>query len=467
MRQIAWNLRTIAAFAIFCCVPTQHAAACSTRNVSDLFEYEARTQTVLEIEAAMARAQAAHGYIPESAATEITRQARAELVSEEDFSAEYATVRHRMVAMLNVWRRSLSAEASQYVHFGATTVDIYDTVTIKQIDASLGHIDTCLSKAIGEMSELALAHKSSAMIGRTLGQHAQPITFGKKVSTWIGEYGRHRDRLRDLRRRVKRSAILKGAVGDYSGLGPKAIAIEKSFAAELGFDVPYPSDWHGTRDVIAEYGIVLGLIAKSHARIGQEVFLLQSTDIGELREALPTGVVGSSSMPHKRNPIVPERLIHAGRTIPRLSEILADDMVNFYERDNTSRLSPIVEDISVQSANAARSLVRLLGSLEVDTAKMRANIDRTSGYAMSQRVAFALADHMPRTEAEALVKKIIKSSAANGIDFEQALNTNTSINMHLHPTDISALLDPEQMDPQAIRQVEAVVAAASQEQETP
>lgn len=454
-----WQMGAIAAALLL--APAQQALACSARDVDALFEYGARTQAVLDIEAAMARAQAAHEYIPQSAADEISRQARVELVSQEDFGAEYAKVRHRMVALLNVWRRSLSPEASQYVHFGATTVDIYDTAAIMQINASIAELDQCLASGVNAMSALALEHKDSVMIGRTLGQHAQPITFGKKVSTWTGEYARHRERLAQLRARVRRSAILKGAVGDYSGLGPKAAAIEQSFTAELGFGPPYAADWHGTRDVIAEYGLVLGLIAKSHARIGQEIFLLQSTDIGELREALPDGVVGSSSMPHKRNPIVPERLIHAGRTIPRLAEILADDVVNFYERDNTSRLSPVIADISVESVRAGNSLVRLIESLEVDTARMRANIDRTSGYAMSQRVAFALAEHMPRTDAEALVKKIARASTEQNLDFEEALNQNPAVNMHLMPSDITALLNPARIDPQVARQIEAAAAEAA------
>ncbi len=444
-------------------LPMQHALACSPRSTGALFEYDARTKTVLDIEAAMARAQAAHGYIPASAAEEITRNARAELVTQEDFDAEYSRVRHRMVALLNVWRRSLSSEAAQYVHYGATTVDIYDTATIIRINASIEQLDQCLDHGIDAMSGLALEHRDSVMIGRTLGQHAQPITFGKKVSTWIGEYARHRDRLAELRRRVRRSAILKGAVGDYSGLGPKAIAIEQSFAHELGFDPPYAADWHGTRDVIAEYGMVLSLIAKSHARVGQEIFLLQSTDIGELREALPASVVGSSSMPHKRNPIVPERLIHAGRMIPRLGEVLADDVVSFYERDNTSRLAPVIEDISVESVRAGRSLVQLIESLEVDREKMRTNIDRTSGYAMSQRVAFALAKHMPRTEAEALVKRIIRSSAAADETFEQALNSDPQVSAHMTPADVSNLLDPAKLDPQVAEQIEKTIREAQLE----
>lgn len=461
MRVVTVNFRTWAIAAAAMILPTQQAHACSARDVSDLFDYEAQTQIVLDVEAAMARAQAEHGYIPASAAAEITRQARAELVTEQDFSEEYSIVRHRMVALLNVWRRSLSAEASQFVHFGATTVDIYDTATIIQIDRSIAQIDTCLADAIDAMSKLALQYKSTVMIGRTLGQHAQPITFGKKVSVWIGEYDRHRERLRDSRERVRRSAILKGAVGDYSGLGGQAIAIEKSFARELGFDDPYAADWHGTRDVIAEYGMVLGLIAKSHERIGQEIFLLQSTDIGEVWESQPKGVVGSSSMPHKRNPIVPERLIHAGRTIPRLGAILADDMVNFYERDNTSRMAPIVEDISVNSVSAASALVRLIASLEVDSEAMRRNIDRTSGFAMSQNVAFALSKHIVRTDAEATVKDVIRQSAAAGISFEQALNADPRVNAYLTADIIAQLLDPARMDPQTIEQVEAVVAEAA------
>jgi len=455
------GLRAATIVSVLSLVPAQQVLACSSGQVADLFEYDSQTQSILDIEAAMARAQAAHGYIPQAAAEEITRQARAALVTEKDFDAEYAIVRHRMVAMLNVWRRSLSEDASQYVHFGATTVDIYDTATIMQIDASIDQLDQCLAGAINEMSTLANAHKSTVMIGRTLGQHAQPITFGKKVSTWMGEYSRHRERLSELRTRVRRSAILKGAVGDYSGLGSQAIPIEKSFAKELGFAEPYAADWHGTRDVIAEFGLTLGLIAKSHARIGQEVFLLQSTDIGELRESLPSGVVGSSSMPHKRNPIVPESLIHAGRTIPRLGEVLADDVVNFYERDNTSRLSQIVQDIAVQSVAASRSLGLLLRDLEVDAERMRSNIDLTSGYAMSQSVAFALADHMPRTDAEELVKDIIKRSAAEDIGFEQALIRDPRVSAHLAPGKIAELLDPERLDPAAIQQVIAAIAEAA------
>ena len=211
--------------------------------------------------------------------------------------------------------------------------------------------------------------------------------------------------------------------------------------------------------------MLLGLIARSHQRIGQEVFLLQGTDIGEVREALPGGVVGSSSMPHKRNPRAPERLIQSGRTIPRLAEVMSDDVVNFFERDNTSRMTPVIEDISVESVVALRTLNALLRELEVDTEQMLANIDRTNGFAMSQRVAFALAEHMPREDADALVKQVIADAIAADIGFAEALIAEPSVTVHLSQADVTALLDPARIDPSAILQIERVIAEVHSEGE--
>lgn len=455
LMKISRTMRAFSAAALAGLATASGAAqACSLTQTRALFDYDGRTQTILNVEAAMARAQALQGVIPHEAADDISAKAKVVLLPQEAFDAEYATVNHRMVALLNVWRRSLDDAGDQYVHFGATTVDIYGTATVLQTLGALDQIDACLARSVDAMSALARKHKTTPMIGRTLGQHAQPITFGKKVSAWIGEYARHRARLAQLRERLRRSAILKGAVGNYSGLGDKAIAVEETFASELRLEAPYAADWNGTRDVLAEYGLVSGLIAKSHERIGQELFLLQGTDIGEVREAQRKGVVGSSSMPHKRNPRAPESLIHAGRTIPRLGQVLGDDVVNFFERDNTSRLSPVIEDIAVQSVSAARTLAILLEGLEVDTAAMRANIDRTRGFAMSQRVAFALAETMPRVEAEALVKQVIAEALAGELSFAEAIAANPETAARLDAARVAELLDPATIDQPAIDQID-------------
>ncbi len=464
LRHIRYSLRTyivpaLGLFAGFTAMPS-HAIDCSPSSARALFSYEGQTQTVLDVEAAMARAQASLGVIPQAAAADISAKARVELVPRTAFDEEYGKVRHRMVALLNVWRESLGPEGDQFVHFGATTVDIYGTATILQLDQAIAQLDLCAAESMTMMARLARDHQATTMIGRTLGQHAQPITFGKKVSTWIAEFARHRQRLAQLRERLRKSAILKGPVGNYSGLGDKAIAIEQRFASELGLDQPYFADWNGTRDVLAEYGAVLALIAKSHQRIGQEIFLLQGTDIAEVRESLPQGTVGSSSMPHKRNPRIPERLVQAGRTIPRLSEVLSDDIVNLFERDNTSRMTPVIEDITIESVAAMRNLSLLLDGLEVDAEQMFANIGKTQGFAMSQRVALALARAMPRTEADALVKSVIASALDSQVDFASALLAEPRVTAVLSQEDIVNLLDPTFVGQPALEQIDAAIERA-------
>ena len=288
--------------------------------------------------------------IPQSAADAITAAARPEAVPADALAAEYAIVRHRMVAFLNVFSRSLDADAANYLHYGATTVDIYDTAAMLQVRQSILLLIEDLRAIELQLIDLAETHRDTPMIGRTLGQHALPITFGKKVAGWIGENRRHIDRMTDLLDRVERSAIMKGAVGSYVGLGDRAQAVERRFGEELGLSEPYADDWHASRDVFAEYAVNLGLLARFYGRVGQEVFLLQMTDIAEVIEQRSSTAVGSSTMPHKNNPSLSEALIHYSRTIPALSDIVADDMINFFERDNTSRPNDAIGELSMAGA---------------------------------------------------------------------------------------------------------------------
>ncbi len=253
-----------------------------------------------------------------------------------------------MVALINVWRESLDASARQYVHYGATTVDIYDTALTLQLRRSALILIGRLRGIETVLIEKARANQDAVMPGRTLGQHALPITFGKKISTWLAENRRNIERLKFVLSELEQSAILKGAVGTYAGLGEHAIDIEKSFAKELGLRTPYPDDWHGSRDVYASYALTLSLIAKSFGDIGQELFLLQSTDIGETDEPRDPHSVSSSSMAQKVNPNKSEMLIQSARTIPRLAEVVLDDVVNFFERDNTSGPNATLKEISIE-----------------------------------------------------------------------------------------------------------------------
>lgn len=433
--------------------PAQQAPS----SVEAIFDPDQTIQFVLDVESALARAQAAHGAIPQSAAAEITRKASIRFAPRDKIDAERKIVRHRMVALVNVWRTSLEPGTRQYVHYGATTVDIYDTALTLQLRQAtilqvrrLREIETVLIN-------LARKNQDAVMPGRTLGQHALPITFGKKVSTWLAENRRNIERLKLVLAELDQSAILKGAVGTYAGLGDNAIEIEKSFAKELGLRAPYPDDWHGTRDVYANYALTLSLISKSYGSIGQELFLLQSTDLGETEEPRPPNSVSSSSMAQKVNPRKSEALIQSARIIPRLAEVVLDDVVNFFERDNTSGPDEVLKEISIRSAKNLRTAKALLDELQVNRNAMRANLDRTEGFIMAQRVAFALAPALGKDEADKHVHDIIQNALEDGLAFRPALLEDPVVAKALSPADIDELLRPEGYLGLARGEVDAVI----------
>jgi adenylosuccinate lyase len=436
------------------------AQAASSVALEDLFAAEHETRLVMQVEAALARAQAAHGVIPADAAAEISAKADPSYAPPAEIAKARSRTGHRMVALLEVWRERLSPRAADYLHYGATTVDIYDTVLVLQALQSLDILLARLDRVAVQLEQLALEHRDTPMAGRTLGQHALPMTFGKKVAVWVGEATRHRERLCESRARLRRSAILKGPVGSYAGLGPRAIEVEQQFATELGLDTPYPDDWHGSRDVPAELALQLGLVATSFGRLGQEVFLLQATDVGEVAETRAAGTVGSSSMPHKVNPDRSEALIYHARTIPRLAEVVQDDVINFHERDNTSRPNDTVGELLVASGAMLQDASRLLERLQVDAPAMRRNLERSGGLVRSQAVTEALTGQLGKAAAEDAVRRAAEQVRAGQADFATALLANPDIARVTDRAALEQLLDPLADLDGARRQVDAVVAAS-------
>jgi len=417
------------------------AQAEEAASVDAIFEKPSENALVMKIEAAIATAQADYGIVPKAAAAEIAAKADPQYVPLDDLAEEYDIVRHRMVALLNVWRRSLSPEAGDALHHGVTTVDIYDTVTVLQL---LEASDLMLEEMRAQeaaMLCLAREYRDTPMMGRTLGQQALPITFGKKVAVWAAQNRRNMDRLYEVQARLKTSGVLKGAVGTHLGLGEKGVEVEARVSELLGLGPPEPADWRPARDVFAEYAQVLALIAKSNAAIGGEVFRLQGTDIGEVEEVRKATAVGSSTMPHKRNPDLSEALIYDGRTIPALADVLLADVEAVFERDNTSRPNRTLAEISVAGADMIADATKLIGRLRPDPARMRANMDLTGGLIMSQRVVLYLGEHMSREEAEERVRVIAQESHDAGIPFRDALLADDLVGPLLEGQ-VDALLDP-------------------------
>lgn len=432
----------------------------SNNQVAQIFTTPALNQIILKLEAGLAQAQAEQGVIPHSAADAISRVAVPENIPQQAIDEEYARVRHRMVALLNVLRRSLGESDADYLHYGATTVDLYDSARMLQVRASTYAFIEDLRTLELQLIKLAQEHKHTPMIGRTLGQHALPITFGKKVSGWIGENRRHINRLSDLLERIERSVIMKGAVGSYLGLGPKGREVELSLAKELGLPRPYPDDWHASRDVFAEYANTLALISRSYGRLGQEIFLLQMNDISELVEVRPASVVGSSTMPHKNNPSRSSALRQHARLVPRLAEVVGDDMINYFERDNTSRPNRVLEGISLETEELLEDASELIARLDIDEDQMRENLKTSHGWILTQRLAFALGEKIGREHAEIRLRSLAEQAKESDISLREAIEADPELSRVLPQDQLEVLFKPETYLGLDAELIDAVIAEA-------
>ena len=414
----------------------------SENQVADVFKSNYKNQLFMDVEAALAEAQAELGIIPQWAADEIKLKANTKYLQQKDIDIEQSFVRHTLVARLNVWKKSLDNNASEYLHFGATTVDIWDTVLVLQIDDSIDLFIDDLLEIEEYLITLTKDNLYTYMPGRTLGQHALPITFGKKTSTWLAENRRNIERLEHVQSKIKKSGILKGAVGSYLGLGNDAIKTEALMMRNLGLDDPSKDDWHGIRDVFAEYALTLAIISKSFGRIGNELTLLQMTEIGETEEYLGNRSVGSSTMPQKKNPRGPGDLIEFSRIIPRLSEIVLDDMINSFERDG-EKSDDELKLISIESEKMINRAKPLLKDLIVNKDKMRENLEITQGLILSQRLTFYLADKIGKDTANDLMHDVAKYALENNISLKDAALKNEIVSQNITKETLINILNPE------------------------
>ena len=443
-------------FLLSFCIVSSSLFVFSEDTVSDIFKPNYKNQLFMDVEVALAEAQSELEIIPLWAAKEISSKANIKYLSQKDIDEEHKLVRHTLVARLNVWKRSIDAEAAEYLHYGATTVDIWDTVLVLQIKDSIDLLIDDLLEIEDYLLTLTKDNLNTYMPGRTLGQHALPITFGKKTSTWLAENRRNIERLQHVQSKINKSGILKGAVGSYLGLGDMAIETESLMMQKLGLDEPSKDDWHGIRDVFAEYALTLAIISKSFGRIGNELTLLQMTEIGETEEYLGSKSVGSSTMPQKKNPRGPGDLIEYSRVIPRLSEIVLDDMVNSFERDG-QKSDDELRLISIESEKMIDRAKPLLKELKVNKYKMRENLDITNGLILSQRLTFYLADKIGKDTANDLMHDVAKYALENNISLEEAALANKTIQENITKEALSDILNPETYIGLAVDQAKLII----------
>jgi 3-carboxy-cis,cis-muconate cycloisomerase len=431
-----------------------------TEAMRRVFSDENTVQRWLDVEAALARVQGEMGVIPEEAAREINRQARVERISLEDLKIGMDHTAHPIVPLLRALGKICANRAGEYVHWGATTQDIMDTGTVLQIREALDLIEIDLRATLEKTLELALAGRDQVMVGRSHGQQALPVTLGYKAAVWAEEIRRNLARLEEMRQRVLVGQF-SGAVGTLSALGENGIAQQEALFAALGLSCPRIA-WHVSRDGFAELACVLGIVTGTLGKIAHEVYALQKTEIGELEEPFTFGKVGSSTMPHKRNPSTCETVIALARVVRSIAPLALEGVMAEHERDKivlqTER--EFLSRLFNLSHAAAQKTRFVLSGLRFNPEAMARNLEFQRGLLLSEAVMMRLSPFFGRQEAHEMVYRICMDSFERGASFKEALLADTRIRAHLDAEELERLLDPAAYTGLARFLVDRVIAAA-------
>ena len=414
----------------------------STAEMRDVWSDRAMIQRWLDVEAALARAEARLGIVPAAAADEITRKARVELLDLGEMKRELEQARHPIMPLIRCLARACEPDAAEYIHWGATTQDVLDTGLVLQLQASHAIVTRDLGEVRRLLAALARRHRDTVQAGRTHGQQALPITFGFKVAVWVAEVDRHLARLAQLGPRVFRGQ-LAGAVGTLASIGDQGLELQALFCEDLGLALPEIA-WHTARDGLAEVVCAYALVGGTLAKIANEVIDLQKTEVAEVEEPFHRGKVGSSTMPHKRNPSGCEHVVALGRLLHAQVAPALQSMVAAHERDKRAGVTEqaVLPEASCLVAGMLRGIQGILSGLHVYPDRMQANLGLLDGLLLSEAVMLALARHIGRQRAHEVVYELCMDAVEERRPLKRVLLEDPRVSPYLGPADLDALLDP-------------------------
>ena len=421
----------------------------------------ATLQGMLDFESALARAESRAAIIPASAATSITAACRAEKIDSTDLAdsaAQAGNLAIPLVKQLTALIAKSDPDSARFVHFGATSQDAIDTGRILQLRRAFNLISADLDNLSDSLAYLANKHRSTLIAARTWMQHALPTTFGAKVATWLDAVDRDCLRLRESQ---SRCFVLQfgGAVGTLAAFGAKGPEVAKNLSAELNLPLPH-LPWHSSRDRFAEIASTLGLCTGTLGKIARDLSLHSQTEIAELFEPAAGGRGASSTMPHKRNPITSAIVLSAATRIPHLVATMLSAMPQEDERGLGgwhAEWETLPEIVSL-TAGALHHLAAIARNLEVDTARMRQNLDRTQGLIYAEAVTIALSDKIGRSTAHALLESACNRARAEQQNLRNILSVDDKISPHLSSKDLDRLFEPKNYLGSAERFVDDVLA---------
>jgi 3-carboxy-cis,cis-muconate cycloisomerase len=414
----------------------------STEAMRRIFSDESRVQYYLDVEAALARVQGRLGVIPAEAAQEICRHCDVAAYDMALLKKQTERIGYPVLPVVQQLVGLCGNGLGEWCHWGATTQDITDTATILQIRDALLLVEQDLRAIAASLARLAAKYRDTPMAGRSNLQQATPITFGYKCAVLLAGVQRHLQRLAELRPRVLVGEF-SGATGTLASLGSEGLKVQEELMRELGLGQPEIA-WHTMRDRIAEVGCFLGLVTGTLGKISMDVKLMMQTEVEEVYEPFAQGRGSSSTMPQKRNPISCT-YIHACVAMVRQNvAALLDAMVEDHERSTGPwEIEWIaLPEIFCLSAGALAQARFLVGGLQVDPARMRANLDLTKGLVVSEAVMMGLGPALGRQRAHDLVYDICREVIAGKGTFLDLLAAVPEITAHMDRTQLAALLDP-------------------------
>lgn len=427
-----------------------------TPEMVKIFDEETRVQKLLDVEAALALAHAEVGNIPKKNAEKIAAMASIKYVKVERVKVIEMEIKHDIASLVRALSE-LCGPSGAYVHLGATSYDIVDTANALQLKDALEVIEKRLVEFKVILQKQALLHKDTAMIGRTHGQHALPITLGFKFAVWGYEIIRHLERLEECKKRVLVGKV-SGAVGTQAGLGEHAEQIQELVMKRLFLHAAEISTQIVQRDRYAELICIYASVASSLENFATEIRELQRPEIAELFESFePKKQVGSSTMPHKQNPETCERVCGLARIIRSLSTPALEDMVTWHERDLTQSSAErfILPESNILLDYILNLMCNIVDNLRVDSKRMLQNLSLTQGRAMSESVMMSLAKKgVNRQDAHEMLRKLTIQSALDKKDFKQVLLEDKFISGKLTEKEIYQALNPKNYLGTAVKQAE-------------
>jgi 3-carboxy-cis,cis-muconate cycloisomerase len=415
--------------------------AFGTPQMREVFADSSFIGRCIEVEIALAKAEARCSVIPPEAAEVIARESRLERINFELMRQETELVGYPILPLVHQLV-TMTGDAGRYVHWGATTQDIMDTATVLQLRAALEIVDADLVEFRSILSGLALKYRDTPMAGRTHLQQALPITFGYKAAVWLAMFDRHQQRLAQLRERVL-VVEFGGAAGTLASLGDRGFDVQASLAEELQLSVP-TTTWHVARDGFAECVNLLALITGSLGKVATDIMIMASTEFAEVYEPFVSGRGASSTMPQKRNPISSELMLAAAKAVRQHAGLMIDATIHDFERATGPWHAEwiAIPESFVLTAGALHQAKFCLSGLVVDESRMRSNLSITKGLIVAEAVMMGLAPVMGRQQAHDVVYEACRKVNDEGGTLEDALASNSVVLHNIHRPALKRLTDP-------------------------